>query len=159
MQQAAYRPPQQPLPNAAMLASMNIDDLIEATTRLSSILSQESELLSTMRYKELPKLHDEKTKLTTVLETYQRVLAKDKSMVKQADQKRREELLVLTDALAFNVEDNFRKVSAARAVNARVMQAIMDVVSEQHRPGTYGRNGQTTQMPDMAISVNLNEKA
>jgi acyl-CoA synthetase (AMP-forming)/AMP-acid ligase II len=77
----------------------------------------------------------------------------------QMPEKTREELLLRTDDLAFNVEDNFRKVSVARAVNQRVMQAIADVVNEQHRPGTYGRNGQTTSTQDLALSVNLNQRA
>ncbi len=147
------------LPNAAILAAMNINELIDATSRLSDILVQESDMLTNMRFKELPKLHEEKVKLSTLLETYQRVLAVDPSFVKKADPKRREELLLLTDDLAFNVEDNFKKVAVAKAVNARVMQAIMDVMSEQHRPGTYGRNGLTAQSPDLTLSINLNEQA
>lgn len=148
-----------PLPNAAALASMNIQQLLEATTRMSDILVEEGALLTSMRFKELPKLNEEKIKLTVLLESYQQLIAADPSIVKQADPKTREELLLKTDDLAFNVEDNFRKVSVARAVNSRVMQAIMDVMSEQHRPGTYGRNGQSTQSHDLALSINLNQKA
>ena len=147
------------LPNAAILQSMSVDELMDTTLRLSDILAQESELMTKMDFKELPRLNEEKTKLTAVLEIYQHVMATDPSFIKNADDKTREQLILLTDDLAFNVEENFRKVSVAKAVNSRVMQAIMDVMSEQHRPGTYGRNGMASQSHDLALSVNLNQKA
>ncbi len=147
------------LPNAAILQSMSVEELMDTTLRLSDILARESELMDSMQFKELPQLHNEKTKLTAVLEIYQQVMANDPEFVKKADDKTREQLVLLTDDLAFNVEENFRKVSVAKAVNGRVMQAIMDVMSEQHRPGTYGRNGQATQQHDLALSLNLNQQA
>jgi len=158
-----YQPqrPQQarPLPNAAILQSMSVDELMDTTLRLSDILAQESVMMDTMQLKDLPRLNEEKMKLTAVLEVYQQVMASDPSFVKKADEKTREQLVLLTDDLAFNVEENFRKVSVARAVNSRVMQAIMDVMSEQHRPGTYGRKGQASQNHDFTLSMNLNERA
>ena len=156
------RQPPQParaLPNAAILQSMSVDELMETTLRLSDILARESEMITKMQYKELAPLNDEKLKLTAVLEVYQQVMASDPGFVKQADAKTREQLILITDDLAINVEENFRKVSVARAVNARVMQAITDVMSEQHRPSTYGRNGLASQKHDLALSVNLNQQA
>ena len=155
------QPPQQqrPLPNAAILQSMSVDELMETTLRLSDILARESEMITKMQYKDLAPLNDEKLKLTAVLEIYQQVMASDPTFVKKADAKTREQLILLTDDLAINVEENFRKVSVARAVNTRVMQAITDVMSEQHRPSTYGRNGLASQKHDLALSVNLNQQA
>ncbi len=147
------------LPHAAFLASMSIQELMDATLRLSDVLATESELIEQMRYKELPALHEEKTKLSALLENYQQVMMVDPSFVQNADARAREELLLLTDDLAFNIQDNFRKVSAAKAVNGRVLQAIMDVMNEDHRPVTYGRNGYASQTSDRAISLNLNQKA
>jgi flagellar biosynthesis/type III secretory pathway chaperone len=161
MQLHQQQRPQQarPLPNAAILQSMSVDELMDTTLRLSDILAQESVMMDTMQLKDLPRLNEEKMKLTAVLEVYQQVMASDPSFVKKADEKTREQLVLLTDDLAFNVEENFRKVSVARAVNSRVMQAIMDVMSEQHRPGTYGRKGQASQNHDFTLSMNLNERA
>lgn len=147
------------LPNAAALKSMNVDELMTVTLRLSDILAEESTLLDTMKIGEMPKLHDEKMKLTGTLETYQHAMAANPEFLNQADAATREELLLRTDDLAFNIEENFRKVSAARAVNARVMQAIMDVVNEQHRPNTYDRHGQASNMGDLTLSMNLNQRA
>jgi flagellar biosynthesis/type III secretory pathway chaperone len=147
------------LPNAAARVSMSVNELMHSTLRLSDILAEESEHIAALRYSELPRLHEEKVKLTSLLENYQRLLAADPSFIRNADEKTREELLLRTDDLAYNVEDNFRKVSVVRAVNGRVMQAFMDVIGEQHRPGTYGRKGTATPMNDLALSINLNQKA
>ena len=150
---------QQQLPNAAVRASMNVNELMDVTLRLSDILAQESEHIDARRYNELPKLHEEKTKLVSLLENYQRVLAADPGFVRAADERTREELLLRADDLAFNVEENFRKVSVTRAVNSRVMQAIMDVMTDQHRPGTYGPRGVAASTTDLALSINLNQRA
>ena len=147
------------LPAAAATHAMSVNDLMNATMRLSDILNEEAELLSAMRYGEIGALQDEKVRLSKLLESYQQLMASDPNFVKNADEKTREELLLLTDDLAFGVEENFRKVATARAVNQRVMQAIMDVMTEQQRPSTYGRDGQSAQGADMALSINLNEKA
>lgn len=150
---------QQQLPNAAVRASMNVNEFMDATLRLSDILAQESAHMDALRYNELPKLHDEKVKLVSLLENYQRLLATDPGFVRNADERTREELLLRTDDLAFNVEENFRKVSVTRAVNSRVMQAIMDVMTDQHRPGTYGPKGVAAPTADLALSINLNQRA
>jgi flagellar biosynthesis/type III secretory pathway chaperone len=147
------------LPNAAARAAMSVNDLMHTTLRLSDLLAEESELIEAMRYKDLARLHEEKLKLTSALENYQRLLASDPDFIRDADPRTREELLLRADDLAFNVEENFRKISVVRAVNGRVMQAIMDVMGEQHRPGTYGPKGVANQMGDLALSMNLNQRA
>ena len=153
------RPQTRPLPNAAILQSMSVDELMDTTRRLSDILAEESEMIANMQLKELPRLNEEKLKLTAVLEIYQQVMANDPSFIKKADEKKREQMILFADDLAISVEENFRKVSVAKAVNSRVMQAIMDVMSEKHRPASYGRNGLASQNQGLALSVNLNQQA
>lgn len=157
MQQQPH--PMHKLPNAAAFAGMTMDGLLDATQRMCEILSEESEHLAAMRIEPLAKLNQEKTKLTKQLETYQMLMASDPQFVLRADEKTREELLLLVDDLAVVTEENFRRTATARAVNQRVMQAIMDVVSENHRPATYGRSGQTASSADLTMSINLNQQA
>jgi hypothetical protein len=147
------------LPNGAMLQSMDIHALMDATVRLSDVLTEESEYIRTRRYAEAAKLHDEKLRLSGVLETYQSVLATNPDFIRNADAKTREELLLLTDDLAISVRENFHTVAVAKAVNGRVLQAMMDVMSEQQRPNTYGASGQSLQASNLALSMNLNQKA
>lgn len=146
-------------PEAAMLANLSVDELLRTTQRLTDIMTEESELLKAMRVSELPRLQEEKLRLAGVLELYQEQLARDPGFVKQASDQTREDLLFMTDDLAFVVEENFRQVSAVKAVNARVMQAIMEVVSEQHRPSTYSRYGTAAVGNDLPLSMNLNQRA
>ena len=148
-----------PLPHAGVLASMSLSELMGATLRLSDLMSEESVMLQEMRIAELPKLQEEKMKLATLLEAYQQRLSTDPGFVKNADERTQEELLLLTDDLAFNVEENFRQVATARAVNSRILQAMMDVLNEEHQPGTYGKQGQSKMGSDRSLSMNLNQKA
>lgn len=147
------------LPNGAILQSMNVQELMDATLRLSDILTEETDLIRARRYNDAAKLHDEKLRLSGLLETYQTVLATKPDFIRNADEKTREELLYLTDDLAVSVQENFHAVAVAKAVNGRVLQAMMDVMSEQQRPSTYGAYGQSMQASNLSLSMNLNQKA
>ena len=111
-----------PLPNAEAMKAMNVNELMHATLRLSDIMAEESELLDAHRYHDIAKLHDEKLRLTGLLESYQHAMATNPNFLKSVDGGTREELLLRADDLAYNVEGTFRKVSVARAVNQRILQ-------------------------------------
>jgi flagellar biosynthesis/type III secretory pathway chaperone len=147
------------MPSADARKAMNINELMHATLRLSDLMAEEATMLDTHRYGDIAKLQEEKLRLTGLLESYQHVMATDPNFLKSIDGETREELLLRTDDLAYNVEDTFRKVSVARAVNQRILQAIRDVMSEQHSPGVYGRNGAASLSGDVALSMNLNQQA
>lgn len=138
---------------------LQVDELMDATLRLSDLLAEESTLIDALKFGEIARMQEEKSRLTKLLETYQAMMAADKGFLQGLPPKTREELLLRTDDLAVSVEENFRKLSVARAVNSRVMQAIMDVMGEAQRPGTYGRNGMATQNHDLTLSMNLNQQA
>ena len=57
------------------------------------------------------------------------------------------------------VEENFRRTAVARSVNQRVVDTIIETVSEQTRPKTYNRYGNSGLKQDMSLSLNLNQKA
>ena len=147
------------LPNAALQASMNIDALMAATMRLADLLMKETECLTAMRVREIEGMQKEKLDLTKQLEQYQARIAADPSFLANADPKKREELLFLTDDLAFAVEENFRHTAVARSVNQRVMHAIRDALTESKSIGTYDRQGQAAGGSDLTLSMNLNQKA
>ena len=148
-----------PLPDAALQASMNIDTLMNATMRLADLLIQETDCLTAMRIREIEGLQKEKLDLTKLLEQYQARIASDPTFLSSADPKKREELLFLTDDLAFAVEENFRHTAVARSVNQRVMHAIRDALTESKSTGTYDRQGQAAGGSDVTLSMNLNQKA
>lgn len=138
---------------------LNVEGLMQATLRLSDVMAEESSALREMRIQDLPKFQDEKLKLAETLEAYQQKLAGDPSFAQSLDPALKEELALLTDDLAFNVEDNFRRVSAAKMINQRIMQVIMDAVNEGARPGTYGPNGQAANAGTATLSMKLDQRA
>ena len=148
-----------PLPNAAAYASMNIDELMGATMRLADLLMLETECLTTMRIREIEGFQKEKLDLTTLIEQYQSRIATDPSFLANVEIKKREELLLMTDDLAFAVEENFRHTAVARSVNQRVMHAIRAALTDSQSIGTYDRQGQTGGGSDLTLSMNLNQKA
>ncbi len=148
-----------PTPQEAAIRGMNANAMLEATQRLTALMAQESELLETRRYAEIAKLQEEKERLTATLESYQHVLASNPDFLKSSDLKMRESLIITADDLSVVAQDNFRKVAVARAVNQRVLQAIRDVISEQHAPTTYTRGGVTPTPDSLTLSMNLNQKA
>lgn len=148
--------PEQP---AQPVLDMDMYELITVTARLKDVLIQETEYLKTMQVRELGKLQDEKQKLTKLLESYQQMLAARPELIQALDESSREELGELTEAFSRAVSENLQRTAVARAVNQRVVSAIMEVVTEQHHAGTYNRYGSSAAPTDMSISFNLNQKA
>jgi hypothetical protein len=136
-----------------------VDDLMQITTRLADLLMQETECLTAMRIREIEGFQKEKLDLTQRIEHYQSRIASDPGFLATVDEKKREELLLLTDDLAYAVEENFRHTAVARSVNSRVMHAIRDALTESQRIGTYDRQGQAAGGSDLTVSMNLNQKA
>ncbi len=138
---------------------VDVYELITVTARLKELLSRETEHLKRMEVKELAKLSDEKQKLTKIMESYQRLIAQRPELVQALDADSRAELAELTDDFARVVSENMQRTAVARAVNQRVVQAIMEVVTENQHAGTYNRSGYTGVPTNMSVSFNLNQKA
>ncbi len=138
---------------------VDIYELITVTARLKELLSRETEHLKRMEVSELAKLSDEKQKLTKIMESYQRLISQRPELVQALDADSREELALLTDDFIRVVGENMQRTAVARAVNQRVVQAIMEVVTENQHAGTYNRSGYTGVPTNMSVSFNLNQKA
>lgn len=148
------------LPNIEIPAmEMDIDDLMDVTARLAGVLEEETTYLRSMQVDGLAKLHEKKMELTLTLEAYQKLLKAQPDLLKQADADKLAEFSKLSEELTALVEENFRRTTVARAVNQRVVQTIMEAMSETNRPGTYNRYGNSNLKQDMSISFNLNHKA
>jgi flagellar biosynthesis/type III secretory pathway chaperone len=143
----------------APLPPMMLDDLLAATTRLTELMREEGALLDVARYRDIAGLHGEKESLLKLLETHQERLQGNALGLQQFEVAKREELLRRTDALAEMAVENGRKLAVARAVNGRIMQAITDVMSDQQRPNTYGKNGLSAPPDRLSLSFSLNERA
>lgn len=138
---------------------VDVYELITVTARLKELLSRETEHLKRMEVKELAKLADEKQKLTKIMESYQRLIHQRPELVQALDADSRDELAALTEEFARVVSENLQRTAVARAVNMRVAQAIMEVVTENQHAGTYNRSGSNAIPTNLSVSFNLNEKA
>ena len=140
-------------------AALTVDDMIAITGRLGTILAEENNLLAKMRIKEMAPLQAEKQKLTQQVESFQRMLAADISLVKTAEPERQDALLIATDGLYTAIEENLHLTSVAQSINKQVMHTIVEAMAEQQRIGLYGRRGQSNAESEVMLSVNLNERA
>lgn len=150
-----------PLPNRPALPvveSLSIHDLMDVTMQLKDILAKETDHLRQMKVKELGVLQQEKARLTKVLESYQALLRANPRALDELNDGEREDLGIEIEEFTRIVDDNYRRVAVARAVNQRIVQAILDVVAEQQHAGTYTKQGMSA-APNMALSFNLNQKA
>jgi len=150
---------QHQLPPKGNFEALTLADMMQITARLNDILVTESDLLSAMKVKELAPLQAEKQKLSKSLESFQKRLATDDSLLATADTDTRRQLLTMTDTLAVNVEETMRRTQIAQNVNRRVLCSIMEVMADQQRTGAYGATGVANSGPEVRVSVNINERA
>ena len=158
MQQQQLAAPELPLIGVPH-GNMSIDELMEVTARLADILEEETRCLRDMKMDALAKLHTKKMELMLVIETYQKVLRDQPDFLKKQNAGKVEEFMALSEDLTEVVEENFRRTAVARAVNQRVMQTIVNTISEKQRPMTYNRYGSAMKKNDMPMPFNLNQKA
>lgn len=140
-------------------SDVDVYELITVTAQLRDLLVRETEHLKNMEMKELGKLSEEKQKLTKIMESYQRLIAQRPELIRALDEDSREELAVLTDQFTRAVSENMQRLAVARAVNQRVAQAILEVVTETQHAGTYNKSGYAAIPNNLSVSFNLNQKA
>lgn len=138
---------------------MDLDDLMDVTARLADVLEEETTYLRSMQMDALAKLHEKKMQLVLLLEGYKRLLKQQPDLLKSADEAKLSEFTTLSDELTAIVEENFRRTMVARAVNKRVVDTIIETVSEQNRPPTYNKYGNSSLKQDLSMSFNLNQRA
>lgn len=139
--------------------AMDLDELMDVTARLADIMEEETKYLRGMQIDALAKLHQSKIDLTRTLEAYQKELKTRPEMFKDAGEEKLKEFGLLMEDFTAIVEENFRRTAVARSVNQRVVDTIIETVSEQTRPKTYNRYGNSGLKQDMSLSLNLNQKA
>jgi hypothetical protein len=148
------------LPHIEVPASgMDLDELMDVTARLADILEQETEHLRRMEIGAMAKLQEKKLELTLMLESYKKLLKSQPDLLKAADAQKLKDFAELSEDLTAMVAENFRRTAVARAVNQRVVNTIIETMSEASRPGTYNRSGHSNMKQDMSLSFSLNQRA
>ena len=146
------------LPPVATSMSLDVGELLGVTMKLRDLLSKETEYLRSMNVAQLGALQHEKQRLTALLESYKTLLAANPNVLKAMDEATREELAETLSEFSQVVDENYHRVAVARSINQRIVQTILDVVSEQQHAGTYTKRG-VAAVPDLTLSFNLNQSA
>jgi hypothetical protein len=140
-----------------------VDGLIEIASRLITLLGRETMLLRQMKIRESAELQDEKLALTRAYEARMRDLSdnngKELAAVSQAI---RDELKSTVNRFEDAASANAIAVHAAQQANQRLMQAIVDIVSERRgRTEGYAADGTSTfkdARPREGLALALDER-
>lgn len=152
-------PAMKPYPNA--LLHFDAEEFIAVAVRMAEILNEETELLAHMNVRGMANMHQEKLKLTQILEAYQSLLRARPDIIEDVPTEVRERLIYVVTHFGKIMEHNFRHVAAARSVNQTVVKAITDSIAEQQHLTVYTKNGgQFRAGAHMSgVSINLNQQA
>lgn len=153
-----------PLPRRAGATphKASIDGLIDIASRLITLLGRETLLLRQMKIGEIAGLQDEKLSLTRAYEARMRALNEDGAELRAVDQAIRDELKATVNRFEDAANANAIAVHAAQEANQRLMQAIVDIVSERRgRTEGYAPDGTATikdARPREGLALTLDER-
>lgn len=148
------------LPAIEIGDKVQVEEIITVTRRLTQLLQEESVHLRHMRIKPVGALQDEKNRLIGWLEAQQKIIAINPVMRDSVDDNAQRALSEASENFARAVEENYHQASIARAVNQRVVQAVMEAVRDQNNLGTYGATGvQRSVTAANGFNFSLNQQA
>jgi len=138
--------------------SLQTRDVITLTARLAQILAEEVDLLSEMKVSKIEALQQEKLFLTSALESQRKMMDKHpelrETIPSQDKQDLREVVEVFNDILA----ENHRKLTIAKEVNHKIVEAITSVVRQSTQSNAYSGKGATAQANFEVLSVTLDKQ-
>jgi len=147
------------LPDVAVpYEGIDVHEMIVVTSRLTELLNQEVALLDAMKIGEAGKLQPEKEALTKVLEAQKKYIESQPEVMGDMTDDEREKLAIVVEEFNAALQRNVRLVAVAKAVNQRVVKAVMDTLAEQNATGTYTKAGVTINAPTQGISISLNQR-
>jgi flagellar biosynthesis/type III secretory pathway chaperone len=138
--------------------ALPVMEMVAVTQRLTDLLNEEVVLLEAMQISKAGELQAEKVSLTQVLEAQKRLMDHHPELIENVPDHEREALRESIEEFYIALQKNVRLVAVAKAVNQRVVQAVMDTLAEQQSTGAYTRAGVTATPPRHGISLSLNQR-
>lgn len=148
----------QEMPAGIDLERVKVGDVIALTARLAQILAEEADHLESMKISKVADLQHEKIMLTNALDVIKKQVAKHPQLLAEMDEQDREDLTQVITVFHQILEENYKRLNMARAVNQRIVEAITDVVRDQSLKDSYDHKGQSQKPVTQSLSVTLNEK-
>ena len=125
-----------------MDATGRVNDLIEITERLASLLKKENRALNDKDANEATRYLDEKGNLSRIYETRIKGLMDDPSILATAAPELREKLRDLGESVNVMIQENAHLLKITIEANRRVVAMVADAVkTQQPGPGTYSAKG------------------
>ena len=136
-------------------------EFITVSTRLTDLMTAEVAALRAMRPKDISPMQEEKAELTERYALFLKTFREDDRPIRLADPETRAQTKNTIERLHKVTADNTRALTAARAVNERLLRHVADVVTQKSNPKTgYAPNGATVQraatQADAVVPVTLN---
>lgn len=146
------------LPDVPSFDALPIEEMIEVTGRLTELLNQEVLLLEQMNVTQAGELQPEKIALTQVLEAQKRLIEMQPELIDEVSDDDRAALRGSIEVFNKALQRNVRLVAVAKAVNQRVVQAVLDALAEQQSTGAYTKSGVTAAAAPQGVSISLNQQ-
>ena len=136
--------------------SINMENVMALIARLAQILALEVDYLKEMDIEALEPLQNEKKWLAKAVELQLKRVKKYPHLLQEISDEDRVEFYELSLVFEEIKAENHRRLLAAKEVNAKVVEAITEVVNEHNRKPIYDRKGTPEEKFD-SVSVTLNE--
>jgi flagellar biosynthesis/type III secretory pathway chaperone len=145
---------------AIPVEGINVDNIIALTARLAQVLAQEADYLSEMKVSEIEPLQKEKLILVAALEKHKKMIEHNPQWLDAVDPEAVEDLRQVVDIFNAVRDENFYRLTLAREVNHKIIEAIKEVALEDSRKKGYTASGESEpHMPrDNVLSVTLDKK-
>lgn len=137
--------------------SMTLGDLTALTVRLARVLAEEVDLLEQMKIKEIENLQEEKNRLTRSIAVMKKELERLPSLTEKFLPDEVEAFRKVAAVFGHVLEENRRKLMAAKEINLSMVRAIADVIREEAQRNGYNRKGINGTNRALSPSISLNK--
>lgn len=138
---------------------LNITDMIDTISKLADLLAKETTLLKQKQIKQVEGLQADKERLTDKLEIYKKLMQKEPTLFSDFPKVKQAELEGVIRIFEKILEENYRELVKARAVNSKVVEAVTVAVNRHiNSQRSYADNGSVSSGSGPMPSIAINEQ-
>lgn len=148
-------------PQSAGNWKFSFADMVSAIEQLVRLLEDENALLAGMQVAAIGPLQERKTQLTWLIDMQKEHLAKNPQLLQGLDVETRNHFMVLAATLENALTENHYRLTTARLINQKVVQAVTAALSDNYGEARgYGESGSrgisitkdTSTLPPLALN-------
>lgn len=119
------------------------DDMFAALEQLTALLREENALLAEYRISAIGELQEKKSQLGWLIELQKEYLKKHPELLRSLNAQMHEKIRERGEMLERALEENHHRLTSARLINQKIVQAVTAVVSDQAGTATgYNHSGE-----------------